>query len=136
MYKKEVAKVADESVSNRKTVLIADDEPSVLYSVKRILGNEYSIIEASNGEQAVRLAQSHKPDIIFMDTLMPEKDGLIALSEIRANVATKTIPVIMLTGIGYELNKKLAQTLGASGYITKPFKAQDILDAVSNLRIS
>ncbi len=124
--------MANESVSKKKKVLVADDEPSVLYSVRRILGNEHSIIEASNGEQAVRLAQTHKPDIIFMDTLMPGKDGLTALSEIRANQDTKTIPVIMLTGIGYELNKKLAQTLGANGYITKPFNAQDILDAIDN----
>jgi two-component system alkaline phosphatase synthesis response regulator PhoP len=130
---KEVATVADESVLKRKKVLVADDEPSVLYSVRRILGNEHSVIEASNGEQAVRLAQTHKPDIIFMDMMMPEKDGLTALSEIRANEDTKTIPVIMLTGAGYELNKKLSQSLGASGYITKPFTAQDILDTISNL---
>jgi two-component system alkaline phosphatase synthesis response regulator PhoP len=130
---KEVTTVANKPVLKKKKVLVADDESSVLYAVRRILGNEHSIIEASNGEQAVRLAQTHKPDIIFMDTMMPEKDGLTALSEIRANDATKTIPVIMLTGLDYELNKKLAQTLGASGYITKPFKAQDILDAISNL---
>jgi CheY-like chemotaxis protein len=125
--------VADESVLKKKKVLVADDESSVLYSVRRILGNEHSIIEASNGEQAVRLAQTHKPDIIFMDTMMPEKDGLTALSEIRANEDTKTIPVVMLTGAGYELNKKLAESLGASGYITKPFTAQDILDTMNNL---
>jgi CheY-like chemotaxis protein len=128
-----VTTVADESVLRKKKVLVADDESSVLYSVRRILGNEHSIIEASNGEQAVRLAQTHKPDIIFMDTMMPEKDGLTALSEIRANEDTKTIPVIMLTGAGYELNKKLAKGLGASGYITKPFTAQDILDTISDL---
>jgi CheY-like chemotaxis protein len=130
---KEVTTVANKPVLKKKKVLVADDESSVLYAVRRILGNEHSIIEASNGEQAVRLAQTHKPDIIFMDTMMPEKDGLTALSEIRANDATKTIPVIMLTGAGYELNKKLAQSLGASGYITKPFTAQDILDTISNL---
>ena len=65
--------------------------------------------------------------------MMPGKDGLIALSEIRANEDTKTIPVVMLTGLGYELNKKLAQSLGASGYITKPFTAQDILDTIRGL---
>jgi CheY-like chemotaxis protein len=130
---KEVTAMTDKSVPSKKKVLVADDESSILYSVRRILGNEHFVIEASNGEQAVRLAQTHKPDIIFMDTLMPEKDGLTALSEIRANENTKTIPVIMLTGLDYELNRKLAQTIGASGYITKPFKAQDILDTVSNL---
>jgi two-component system alkaline phosphatase synthesis response regulator PhoP len=125
--------MVEESVSNKKTVLVADDEPSVLYSMRRILGDKYSVIEASNGKEAVSMAQSYRPDIIFMDTMMPEKDGLLALSEIRANEGTRAIPVIMLTGLDYELNKKLAQTMGASGYITKPFKAQDILDTVNNL---
>lgn len=128
--------MAGESVLNKKTVLVADDESSVLYSVRRILGNKYSVIEANNGKEAVSMAQSHRPDIIFMDTMMPEKDGLIALSEIRKNEATKAIPVVMLTGLDFELNKKLAQTMGASGYITKPFKPQDILDAIiSNIQV-
>jgi two-component system alkaline phosphatase synthesis response regulator PhoP len=126
-----VTEVTEKSVSNKKTVLVADDESSVLYSIRRILRDKYSIIEAGNGNEAVKLAQNHRPDIIFMDTMMPEKDGLTALSEIRANEDTKAIPVIMLTGLGFELNKKLAQTLGASGYITKPFQPQDILDAIA-----
>ena len=117
---------------SKKRVLVVDDDPSILYSVKRVLGNSYVVIEASNGEEAVHLAQSHKPDIILMDITMPKKDGLTACAEIKANKATSAIPIVMLTGAGYELNKKLAQSMGASGYITKPFKPQELLDMISN----
>jgi CheY-like chemotaxis protein len=62
---------------------------------------------------------------------MPKKDGLTACSEIKASNATRAIPVIMLTGVGYELNKKIAEAMGASGYITKPFTPQGLLDTIS-----
>ncbi len=121
---------------SRKKVLVADDDPSILYSVRRVLGNSYVVIEASNGEEAVNLAQRHKPDIIFMDMMMPEKDGLTACAEIKANEATTAIPVVMLTGVGCELNKKLAESMGASGYVTKPFKPQELLDTISQFLTS
>ncbi len=124
--------MANQTKSAKKKILVADDEPSVLYSVRRILGDKHIVIEANDGEQAVVLAQEHRPDIIFMDMMMPKKDGLTACSQIRANEATKGIPIIMLTGVGYELNKKLAETMGASAYITKPFKPQELLDVINS----
>jgi DNA-binding response OmpR family regulator len=66
-----------------------------------------------------------------MDVLMPEKDGLQACYEIKANLATKDIPVVMLTAIDLEMNKKLAANWGADGYMTKPFTPQELLDAVT-----
>jgi CheY-like chemotaxis protein len=128
----EVTEVAEQTESSKKKVLVADDDPSILYSVKRVLGNSHVVIEASNGEEAVNLAQSHKPDIILMDMMMPEKDGLTACAEIKANEATKAIPIIMLTGVDHELNKELAKSLGASGYVAKPFKPRELRDTISN----
>ncbi len=125
--------MSDHAETGKKKVLVADDDPSVLYSVKRILGDRYAVLEAKNGNEAVALAQSHNPAIILMDMMMPEKDGLTAAAEIKANEATTAIPIVMLTGVGYELNKKLAEGIGASGYITKPFKPQELLDAISKL---
>ena len=106
--------MTNQTEPSKKRVLVADDDPSILYSVKRVLGNSYVVIEASNGEEAVHLTQSHTPDIILMDMMMPKKDGLTACAEIKANKATRAIPIVMLTGVGYELNKKLAQSMGAS----------------------
>ena len=113
--------MSDQAGTGGRKVLVADDDPSVLYSVKRVLGDKYTVIEASNGNEAINLAKSHRPDIILMDIMMPEKDGYIASAEIKANEATKAIPIVMLSGVGFELNKKLAENVGASGYITKPF---------------
>ena len=124
--------MANQTELNKKRVLVADDDPSIRYFMKRVLGNSYSVIEASNGEEAVNLAQRHKPDIILMDVMMPKKDGITACAEIKANKTTSAIPVVMLTGIGYQLNKDLAASTGASGYITKPFKPQELLDTISS----
>ncbi len=115
----------------KKKVLVADDEPAILRSVNRVLGNTYVVIEANNGEEAVDLAKRHRPHIILLDMMMPKKDGLTSCAELRADKTTKAIPIIMLTGVGHELNKDLARSLGAIGYIVKPFKAQELLDTIA-----
>jgi CheY-like chemotaxis protein len=125
--------VTDQQESSKKKVLVADDDAVDIYLVRKILESEHSVIEASDGEQAVALAQKHEPDIVLMDMMMPKKDGLTACSEIRANPTTKDTPIIMLTGVGYELNAKLAGALGVTKYITKPFKPQELLDTVNSL---
>ena len=123
----------DKAKSVKKKILVVDDEPSVLYAIERVLRDEYNILKASNGEEAVNLAQSCKPDIILMDTIMPKKDGITACTEIKAIKATQSIPVIMLTVVGHELNKALAKNMGANGYITKPFKPQELLDTINKV---
>jgi len=115
----------------RRRILVTDDEASIRLLVRSILGNEYAVIEAGNGQKAVEVAQSQHPALILMDVLMPEKDGLQACYEIKANLATKDIPVVMLTAIDLEMNKKLAANWGADGYMTKPFTPQELLDAVT-----
>ncbi len=115
------------SDSRQKKVLIADDEATVRALVKRLLGKDYDILEAENGEEAVKVAVNQKPDLILMDILMPQMDGLTACYAIKRNQATKQIPVVMLTAVDYELNRKLSQdVMGAQGYITKPFDSQTL----------
>jgi CheY-like chemotaxis protein len=105
-------------------ILVADDEEAVRSLVKRLLDDTYKVIEADNGEEAVKVAVNQKPDLILMDILMPKMDGLSACYAIKRNQATKAIPVIMLTAVNYELNRKLSQdVMGAEGYITKPFES-------------
>ncbi len=117
----------------KKKILVVDDNPTDLRFMNKVLKNRHIVIEASNGIEAVTLSQSHKPDIIFMEMIMPEKDGIVACAEIKATVANKAIPVVITTGVGDALTKKYAESRGASGYITKPFKPQDLLDTISNL---
>lgn len=114
----------------RGKVLIADDEESIRLLVKSILGNDYVVIEAADGQEAVEAAQNHKPALILMDILMPEKDGFLACCELKANLTTRAIPVVILTIIDEELDRTFASDVGAAGYITKPFGPRDLLDTV------
>lgn len=119
---------------NRRTVLIADDEPAVRKLVCRMLDKEYDVVEAQDGAEAVNLASSLRPDIIFMDMMMPEMNGLSACYAIKLNETTREIPVVMLTAISYELNKRLSEdVLGADGYITKPFTRESLLEEMGRV---
>jgi len=66
---------------------------------------------------------------------MPKMDGYAACSQIKADEATKGIPVVILTAVGHEFNKKFATEMGAEGYITKPFNIQDLLDVITPLLV-
>ena len=119
-------------MSGVKRILIADDEETVRSLVKRLLGKTYRILEAENGEEAVKVAVNEKPDLILMDILMPRMDGLTACYAIKRNPATKEIPVVMLTAVDYELNRKLSQdVMGAQDYITKPFDSETLMDVMA-----
>jgi len=117
--------------TNKKKVLIVDDEPGVRQLVRRILSKEYAVLEAQDGAEALNMARSHKLDIILMDMMMPKVDGLTACYVIKTDQATKEIPVVMITAVGYDLNKKLSQDImGADGYLTKPFSNKELRSAV------
>jgi CheY-like chemotaxis protein len=122
----------DYKMSGTKRILIADDEETVRSLLKRLLGKTYKVLEAENGEEAVKVAVNHKPDLILMDILMPKMDGLTACYAIKRNPATKEIPVVMLTAVDYELNRKLSQdVMGAQDYITKPFDAETLTSVMA-----
>ena len=112
-------------------VLIADDEAGIRLMVVRMLGEDYTVLEAADGEEAVELARLHKPSLVLMDILMPGKDGYSACHEIKTDPETKSIPVVMVSAIGHKLNAKLSAEVGADGYITKPFSVEKLLEAIA-----
>jgi two-component system alkaline phosphatase synthesis response regulator PhoP len=116
--------------NNKRKIVVADDELYIRLLVKDILEADYDVLEASNGEEAVIITRTQQPDLVLMDILMPKLDGYTACYAIKNNELTTEIPVVMLTGVGHELNKKLSQEMGAEGYITKPFNPEDLLDKV------
>jgi len=118
---------------DKKRILIADDEPNIRSVVARMLDKDYVVLEATNGEEAVDIAGREKPDIILMDLMMPQMDGYTACSLIKAGQATKMIPIIILTAIDHESNRKFAMEMGADAYITKPFTPQMLADAIGPL---
>ena len=115
---------------DKKKILIADDEANIRLLVSSMLGKDYIVLKASDGEEAINIARSQKPDLILMDIMMPNMDGYTACYTIKKDPVTKAIPIVMLTAIGYELNVKFSQEMGANGYVTKPFSPQDLLDTI------
>ena len=118
----------------RRRALVADDEPGVRRLLREILGKDYSVLEAENGREAVEIALREKPDVILLDVMMPDMDGITACAAIKRDATTNAIPVVIISAITYELNKKMAEKgAGASAYITKPFHHKDILAVLATL---
>jgi two-component system alkaline phosphatase synthesis response regulator PhoP len=117
-------------MNNKQKILIADDELYIRLLVKDILQPDFTVLEASNGEEAVNITRTEQPDLVLMDILMPKLDGYTACYAIKNNELTKDIPVVMLTGVGHDLNKQLSQEMGATAYITKPFNPDDLLEKI------
>ena len=117
--------------SGRKKILIADDESSVRSFLRRILRGKYIVSEASDGEEAVDMAQREKPDVILMDIMMPKLDGVGACNIIKSDLGTRAIPVIMVTARWQPLDQEYAQDMGADGYIVKPFDTRELMDKIN-----
>ncbi len=115
-----------------KIILAVDDEPNIRLLLRQLLGKDYRVLEAIDGMEATNIAHTERPDLILMDIMMPGTDGYTACSRLKSDPATKDIPVIMLTGLDFELNKKLAEQIGAAGYITKPIDSLRLLEIVKN----
>ena len=94
------------------------------------MNKSYIIIEASNGEEAVDLARSEKPALVLMDIMMPKVDGYTACFRIKRDPLTTEIPVVMLSGLNHELNVRLAEKMGATGYLTKSLNPLELLDRI------
>lgn len=105
-----------------KKILVADDEPHILGLLTFVLEKEgYTILSASDGEEAIKKAREERPDLIFLDVMMPKKNGYEVCQELKADPQTKDIHIILLTAKGQELDKKRGIELGAVDYATKPF---------------
>ena len=117
---------------SRPKILVVDDDKQVLRLIEAMLGPKgYNLILISESAKAIDVARRDKPQLILLDVMMPEVDGYSILSEMKKDQITKDIPVIMVTALGYDLNKALADELGASGYITKPLESANLLETIA-----
>lgn len=113
------------------TILIVDDEPRIRDFVRMNLEIEhYSVIEASNGIEALDQLREHLPDLVVLDVMMPEMDGFETLKAIRE---VSTVPVIMLTVRQDEQDRIRGLDLGADDYIAKPFNPRELLSRIRAL---
>jgi C4-dicarboxylate-specific signal transduction histidine kinase len=113
--------------------LVADDEPDMLRFLKSQLVQNYEVLEAVDGQQAIEKASQFLPDVILLDMMMPEKDGLQACRELRERTSTQSIPIIMLTARADEETKLAALAAGASDFLPKPFSTTELHVRIKNL---
>lgn len=111
-------------MSNIIKILICDDSITIRKKLKGAIEitNPYIFLEAKNGQEAIEMYKSEKPNIVFMDIIMPEVDGIEALREIL--LFDPTAKVIMLSSVGTKQNLKTALEIGASDFIQKPWNIQ------------
>ena len=116
-----------------KIMVVDDDAQSLELMEAMLVPNGYEVITASDGSKALVTIPVKKPDLILLDIMMPGLDGYATLSKIKENKTISNIPVVMLTSVGFNLNKELALRLGAAGYITKPVDLTELLNTISRL---
>lgn len=119
---------------NKKTILAVDDESAIIDLLKFNLEKEgFNCISASDGEEAINAVMSNVPDLILLDVMLPKMDGLSVCRKLRQEKVT--VPIIMLSARGEELDKILGLEIGADDYITKPFSTRELVARVkANLR--
>lgn len=118
---------------NNKRILLADDDEMIVDALSYQLEREgYEVLKAYDGEQALALAREGDPDLILLDVMMPKKQGWEVCQEIRRE---STVPILMITARGEEMDRVLGLELGADDYIVKPFSFRELLARVrANLR--
>ena len=116
-----------------KKILIVEDEPRNLKLFRDLLQRiGYETIEATDGEQGVELARARNPDLILMDIMMPKMDGIEATRILKADTATKNIPIIALTSYAMKGDRERTLEAGCDGYIAKPVDIQELLKAIEH----
>src|SRR5258706_6955502 len=113
--------------TSKIVVLIADDEPSTVAMLSSHLRSSgYAVLEASDGDLAWQLAHEHLPDLVVLDVMMPGMSGWEVCRKIREAVSLAHTGVIMLTGIGENLNEMTSPLYGADAYLDKPFEFTEL----------
>jgi DNA-binding response OmpR family regulator len=115
-------------MNNEPLVLAVDDEPGVLRLIKLELATQgLRVITATDGEEGLRMAEQQRPDLIVLDIMMPEMDGLTVCKEIRK---TSNVPVIILTARGDDIDRIVGLEIGADDYMAKPFNPRELVARV------
>lgn len=114
-----------------KKVLVADDETHIVRLLSDALTRRgYEVVSAGTGDEAVAQAFAERPDLIFLDVMMPGIDGWTACEQIRANADLAGVPVFFLTARGQERDMERGKSVGANEYLTKPFSPRQIAHLV------
>jgi two-component system alkaline phosphatase synthesis response regulator PhoP len=117
-----------------KQILVVDDEPNVVRTLTFVLEKEgYQVATAVNGEEALNKVHEVKPSLMFLDVMMPKKNGYEVCREIKSDSSLKDIYIVILSAKGQEADKDKALNLGADEFITKPFSPVQVIERVKQI---
>src|SRR5712671_6624355 len=115
-------------------ILVVDDEPDAVELVEfNLKGAGYEVVTATDGSEALIKSRAHSPDLIVLDLMLPEVDGLEVCKILRRDPATAAIPIVMVTAKAAEIDRVLGLELGADDYITKPFSPRELVLRVKKI---
>lgn len=117
-----------------KHVLVIEDEPNIIEAISFILSRDgWKVDTHSNGHDAADVVFAKSPDLLILDVMLPGASGYEILTELRAQDATRDLPVLMLTARGQTKDREMAEKIGASRFMTKPFSNAEVLEVVREL---
>lgn len=119
-------------VSEKKKLLVADDEPQIRLLLKELLSDHFEMEVVSNGKDAIQVARTFRPDAILMDIMMPDLDGVSTVQKLRLDDHTRHIPVLMLTAANTSQERIRAFNFGADDFISKPFELEELVSRIQS----
>lgn len=121
----------EKEVGEKKRILIVDDEFDLVVLLQSLLtASGYEVLYASDGLEGLEKAREEHPDFIFLDIMMPKLDGYRVCRLLKFDDRYRSIPIVLFTARSQDRDKKLAEEVGADGYIMKPFDHKEILAVI------
>ncbi len=114
-------------------VLVVDDDSRMVLLLTMTMPSSYVVMQAKDGEEALKVAEAQVPDVVLLDVNMPRLNGFEVLRKIRQSAKLKKTKVIMVTARGDEADRTLGLQLGADAYLAKPFSPLSLLDVITRL---
>ena len=114
----------------KQKILVADDSPTALGLIQAALEEEYQVITASDGQEALEKVLREHPALVLLDIEMPKVNGFVVCQKLKQDPKTKAIPIVMLTVRDKESDKQWGLGMGADEYLTKPFEPDELLAIV------
>lgn len=115
-------------------VLIVDDSPTIVAMLRKFLQqNGYQTLEAGDAEKGIEVARTEKPDLIFLDIVLPGMNGFAALRTLRKDPVTHQIPIVMISGNEQATEQFYAQRIGADDFMKKPFSRSEVFARIERL---
>lgn len=120
-------KTEEEIVQNKIKVLVADDDKNIINIIRYSLdSDQFEVLEAANGKEALGMVFTRSPDILILDIMMPELDGYMVCKELKEHDSTKNLPIIILSAKASVDDKIKAMGLGIDDYMIKPFDPREL----------